>query len=142
MNPKKTKWTPLDLEKTIAISLAYKGLDFRQSYEILWRIRSLMLVKDNQDLNLENIEKAKRNSYSSLERVYRGTPSSLSRTNYDGTKRVLTYNKDLAYLKGKIMALKYLETASETDLDLLFKGKFDPTNHRQMALAKKYLAKI
>jgi hypothetical protein len=69
INPKKQKWASLDIEKTIAISLAMKGFDFRQSYEVLWRIRSLTLAKNGLDLEQETIEKAKRNAYASLERV-------------------------------------------------------------------------
>jgi len=98
-----------------------------------------MLAKNGLDLEQETIEKAKRNTYASLERVYRGTPSDLRRRNSDGSLRVITYNKDLAYLKGKLTVYKYLENADESDIALAFKGKFDPTNKRQLAFAKKYL---
>jgi hypothetical protein len=135
----KTKWDPVDLEKSAAIALAYKGLDFRQIYETLWRMRCLLQAKDGQDLKQEAIEKAKRNSYASVERVFRGTPSDLPRVNGDGTPRVLTFNKDLAYLSGKIMALDFIKSADREALELALKGKFDPINPKQLSLAQRYL---
>ncbi len=95
-----------------------------------------MLAKDGQQTTEDAIETAKRNTYMTCERIFRGTPTQMTRILEDGTKRILTYNKDLAYLSGKIIASHFIETASDEDFDLSFTAKIDPTNHRQLELAK------
>jgi hypothetical protein len=137
--PDKLKWDPIDLEKTAVIALAYRGLNFRQIYETLWRIRSLLKSKDGEDIKQNTVNTAKRNSYVSVERVFRGTPTDLPRINTDGTQRIITYNKDLVYLPGKLSALEYIKSATVEDIRFALKGKFDPTNPKQLALARKYL---
>jgi len=134
------KWIPKDFEKTLAISLAYKGYDFRQVYETLIRLRVLMLSKNGEDLPDKSQAKAQRDTYRNVERIFRGTPADLARINPDGSLRVLTYNKDLAYLNGAIKAIKFIESADEAAIRRAFRGKYDPTNPKQLALAEKYLS--
>lgn len=136
----KAKWDPVDMEKSLAIALAYRGYDFRQTYETLWRLRCLLLVKDGKDFEEESMQRAKRNTYGAVERVFRGTPTQLLRHNQDGSVRVLTYNKDLVYLSGKILALDFLKSADEDMIRLSLQGKFDPTNPKHLALAQKHLS--
>ncbi len=52
---------------------------------------------------------------------------------------VITYNKDLAYLAGKIKIVRFLEVATEEDLNMVFKAKYDPTNHRQRHIVESVL---
>ncbi len=133
---KSEKWTSLDVERTLAVALANKGYDFRQVYETLFRLRILMTAKDGQDLSAEFLEKAKRNAYTTCERIFRGTPTSMPRTGKNGNPIVMSFNKDLAYLTGKLIAMDFIDTASEQDFDLSFKVKIDPTNQKQLELAK------
>lgn len=136
----KTAWEMKDLEKTAAIALAYRGFDFRQTYEVIYRLRYLMDFKDGEELSSELDARAKRDSYKSVERIFRGTPTALPRHDRQGNPRVLTYNKDLAYLNGKLKALEFIDKADNSALTMAFKGKFDPTIPKQLALAKKYIA--
>lgn len=135
----KIEWKPVDIEKPLALALAYEGRDFRQTYEILWRARVLMVAKSGVEPSSDTIDKAKRNSYESALRVFRGTPTEMPRRNANGEPRILTYNKDLAYLKGKLQVVEFWKRygADPEMLDLVFKAKFDPMNRRQLAIVKK-----
>ncbi len=134
-------WKPANLEKTLAIVLAYEGRDFRQTFEALWRIRALMTANDKTPLDDKLINKAKQLSYASLVRIFRGTPTTLPRQNSRKEKRVLTYNKDLAYLSGKLLMMDFWRRYGQDQamIDLLFKAKFDPTNARQLTIVKKFV---
>jgi hypothetical protein len=140
VDEKKFSWKPANIERYLAISLAYNGLSFRQIYETLWRSRVLMTVADEQEPSSELIETAKRNAYGCVERIFRGTPTTLSRTNSDGTPRVITYNKDLAYLKGKLQVIEFLQKYRQNPkmLDLAFKVKADLLNSKQRELSLEY----
>ena len=98
-----------------------------------------MIAKDGEAFKPESIDRAKRNSYKTVERIFRGTPTSLPREDKSGRPRVLTYNKDLAYLSGKLKALDFIDKADDTMIRMAFKGKFDPTVPQQLALAQKYI---
>jgi hypothetical protein len=132
-------WTTATLERYTAVLLAYEGRDIRQNYETLWRMRALLNLKSNEDVTDAMITKAQSAAYASEVRIYRGTPTEMSRRSADNQPRVLTYNKDLAYLKGKLLTVKFWEKyGHDPDMvDLVFKGKFDPMNARQLALAQK-----
>ncbi|MFS8117957.1 MAG: hypothetical protein ACMG55_05630, partial [Microcoleus sp.] len=131
-------WEPLSTEKPLAIAFAYEGRDFRQTYETLWRTRVLMLAKSSKEPSVDMIARAQRNSYGSAVRVFRGTPTELPRQSEDGSPRVLTYNKDLAYLKGKLQVIELWKRYGDDPemLDLVFKAKFDPLNKRQLAIVQ------
>lgn len=134
-------WKPLNIEKPLAIALAYEGKDFRQIYETLWRVRILMAVKDGVEPTDKQIALAQRNSYDSTLRVFRGTPTEMPRVDVDGNPRVLTLNKDLAYLKGRLIVADFLQDNIDNSkmLDLIFKAKFDPTDEYQMNLVADYV---
>jgi hypothetical protein len=53
----------------------------------------------------------------------------------------LSYNKDLAYLQGKLDTITFLDRVrgNKQALRKAFKGKYDPSNHRQDELAETYL---
>lgn len=52
----------------------------------------------------------------------------------------MTYNKDLAYLEGRLLAIDYLKKLYQTNdtkrLDECFIGKFDPTNPVQARIMR------
>lgn len=132
-------WKPVDLEKTLATELAYQGRDFRQVYETLWRARVLMLTNDGQEISDKKIGTAQRNAYEATLRVFLGSPTDMPRHRADGTLRVLTFNKHLAYLKGKLEVIEFWRRYGDNPqmLDLAFRAKFDPLNKRQLAIVKK-----
>lgn len=127
-------WEPLYISRYLAADASRRGLDFRQAFEQNWRIRALMNVKDGEPMTPEIISKDKTQAYISCVRIRRGTPTKLDSGN------IPTFNKDLAYLKGKMIALEHLRAIGDDEeaIRYLFKGKFDPTNHLQNKLMKKY----
>jgi len=128
------------LDKYLAISLAYEGRDFRQVYETLWRARALMGMKQDGDIDQAGIVKAQKSAYLATLRVFRGTPSALSRRTQDGEHRILTFNKDLAYLKGKMLIIDFAKQYKDNPamLQLAFKAKSDLLNSRQRSLSVQY----
>lgn len=130
-------WKALHISRYLALELAYDGADFRQAYETTWRACALMELKDGQDLSEAILKKVKRQAFIATKRIYRGTPTELS----EG-RPLMTFNKDVAYLKGKYKTLKYLESVGDdkSKIRRLFKGKFDPTNHRQNELADRFIS--
>lgn len=130
----KMTWTPLYLSRYLAAASTYDGADFRQAFEINWRARTLLAAKSGQSLTDAMIEKERKQAHLSTVRIRRGTPTQQS----DGP--VLTFNKDLAYLEGKLVAAKYLESVGDnlSAVRRLFTAKFDPTNHIQDELVTRY----
>jgi hypothetical protein len=131
-------WKAIDIGHYLNIANSYDGADFRRAFEISWRARALMQVKSGEPMTDEVINKEKAQSYLSLQRVRRGTPTQLSHG------PVLTFNKDLAYLDGKLVTVDYLEAVGndKSAIRRLFVAKGDPTNHRQAALVEQYGEKI
>jgi hypothetical protein len=135
------EWVVFDMERTLALSLAYKGLNFRQVSETLWRVRALMQAKNGVPLTQMDVDKARAAAYDSTVRIFRGTPTEMERTKPDGTHIILTYNKDLAYLKGKLQMIEFwsrYKNSSELPeiMDCIFSAKIDPLNHRMLRLAR------
>lgn len=130
-----SRWKPLHLSRYLAAASSYDGLSFRQAFEINWRARVLMELKPGQEPTDALINKEKKQAHISVIRLRRGSPTHLEE------HPVLTFNKDLAYLTGKVDGLKYLASIGDDKeaLRRLFKGKFDPTNHRQNELANQYI---
>ena len=128
------KWTPVYVSRYLAAASLYEGLDFRQAYEVNWRARTVMAVKDGEALTDAQILKEQRQAYLSCVRISRGSPTGLQ------DKPVLTYNKDLAYLEGKMITLDYLASVKgdKKAIERLFTAKFDPTNPVQDALVARY----
>lgn len=130
------EWEIGDFEKTLALSLAYKGYSFRQVFETLWRFRALIISKTGEDISESSLAMQKRNAYMACRRIFRGTPTSMNRIDENGQPIIHTYNKDLSYYTGKKEVMKFVETASEEVFSLGFRYKIDPTNHFQLELAK------
>ena len=133
-NAKESKWTPMYISRYLAAASLYEGADFRQAFEVNWRSRVILAAKDGVEISDVAIAKEKKQAYLSMVRISRGTPTNL----VDGP--VLTFNKDLAYLEGKIIALKYLDSVKgdKKAIKRLFTAKFDPTNPVQDALVDTY----
>ena len=132
-------WKPTNLEKYFGLGLAYEGKDFRQTYETLWRARILLLAKPGEEPTEKSIALAKRNSYDSAVRIFRGTPTEMPRQDEEGEPRVLTYNKDLAYMDGKLQVIEFWDKYGDDPemVDSAFQGKFDPLNRRQLEIFRK-----
>jgi hypothetical protein len=128
-------WKPVHISHYLNTALAYEGADFRETFEITWRARALMAVPDGESMTDEIINTQRKQAYLSLIRTRRGTPTHIA---YD---KPLTFNKDLAYLQGKIIALRFLERVGEDKESIrqIFKGKFDPLNKAQKRLADRYI---
>lgn len=133
-----SEWTPAFLNYYFAISSAYEGCDFRQTYERMWRMAVLLNIKSNEEPTDEVIGRIKKSAYTACVRVFRGTPTQLA----DGP--VLTFNKDLAYLNGKLDGLRYLEEhkGDKNAINRLFLGKFDPNNHIQNSIVEQYVENV
>jgi hypothetical protein len=127
-------WTPVHINNYLSTLSLYDNMDFRQTYEISWRARVLMSAKSGEELTDDTIAKEKKQAYISLVRVSRGTPTALIE------KPVLTFNKDLAYLEGKMKVIKYLDSVKgdKAAIKRLFTAKFDPTNETQNGLVSQY----
>ena len=136
------KWTAAKLGHYINISLAEQGADFRTVFETAWRYRLLAKLKNNQEVTQEMINKEQRMAYGSCVRIFRGTQPDIA----DRQPGVapLTFNKDLAYLEGRVLAMRHLESLyANQDVDgvtRLFAGKYDPTNPKQQELMMMALA--
>lgn len=134
------KWNAGNLAYTLNIDAAQNGKDFRGAYEQEWRRRVLMNLNDNEEPSEAFIAKHKNAAYGSVMRVFRGTP--IDRADTIGS---LTYNKDLAYLEGRIIAIKHLDRLYENrdgeGFQAIFAGKYDPTNEVQAKIMARAIAK-
>lgn len=131
-------WKPVNISHYLNLGLAYDGADFRESFEILWRARVLMAAPDGKPLTEDLIEKERKQAYISMIRTHRGTPTEVM---HDGP---LMFNKDLAYLGGKLIALGYLDQVGDDKAAIrqAIRGKFDPTNTVQKRIADKYIPAV
>lgn len=120
---------------------AHNGHDFREVFEKSWRYRLLAQVTPGQEVTPAMIDKHKSVAYTACVRIFRGTPLNIH-DQYPGTIP-LTFNKDLAYLNGRVLALSYIEECyqrgDKAAIELLFRGKFDPTIPEQREIAEKAL---
>ena len=136
------KWTAVKLGYYINISLAEQGVDFRTVFETAWRYRLLGKLKNDQEVTQEMINKEKQAAYGACVRIFRGTQPDLA-DNQPGAVP-LTFNKDLAYLEGRVLAMRHLEDLyARQDVEgvvRLFAGKYDPTNPEQQELMMMSLA--
>ena len=134
------EWGANKLTYYLNIALAKEGRNFRSVFETAWRYQLLMGVKDNAEVTGDMIQKQKSLAYGRCVRIFRGTQTDL------GDKfdiQSMTYNKDLAYLEGRVIAMDYISKLYETKdmdgLDRLFMAKYDPTNPTQDAIVKSVL---
>lgn len=129
-----TKWKPLHVSRYLIAASSYEGADFRQSFERNWRARLLMSIGENKEVDQKLITKEKKQAYLSAVRLLRGSQTHLP------NKFPVTYNKDLAYLYGKLDVLSYIEQRGkdENAYSRLLTGKFDPNNSIQDEIAYRY----
>jgi len=110
----------------ITTGLAYfDKKDFRDTFEIKWRLGVLSKLKEGVELTDEAVAKERSLAYGAAMRIFRGTDT-------------LPWFKDLAYYNGADSVWRYLEAHRGDDeyLTLLLLGKADPTNndHKRVLL--------
>lgn len=136
------EWTTAKLGHYINISLAEQGADFRTVFETAWRYRLLGKLENDEEVTQEMINKEQRMAYGSCVRIFRGTQPDMA--DRQPGVALLTFNKDLAYLEGRVLAMRHLESLyANQDVDgatRLFAGKYDPTNPKQQELMMRALA--
>ncbi|MBC7943301.1 DUF1704 domain-containing protein [Candidatus Saccharibacteria bacterium] len=114
----KGKFSESGVEPYITAGLAYyDNKDFRDAFEIKWRLSVLNTVDDSGEITEAAIAKAKNTAYGSVMRSMRGTDE-------------LPWFKDLAYYNGSIDVWRHLETIKGDDLKFMFVllGKANPAN--------------
>ncbi|NCU37673.1 DUF1704 domain-containing protein [Candidatus Saccharibacteria bacterium] len=108
----------------LAASFAYlEHKDFRETYELMWRIQALSKCKDDE-LTDEKITEAKDTAYNLCMRIFRGTDD-------------IPWFKDLQYYNGSIEVWKHLDHICGDDVayQLMLIGKTNVTSKRhQMAV--------
>lgn len=127
-------WDGAKLGHYLNIYLAEQGYDFRDVYETAWRYRTLLDIGSGQEVTDELLEKKKKAAYNACVRIFRGNQTNLPDSIQERIGS-MTYNKDLAYLEGRVLAMKHLEELKANEdiegLDRLFLAKYDPTNEVQ-----------
>lgn len=114
----KGKFSESGVEAYITAGLAYYDhKDFRDTFEVKWRLSALRSVKRSVEITENAIAKAKNRAYSRVMRSMRGTDE-------------LPWFKDLAYYNGSIDVWRHLESIKGDDIKLMsiLTGKIDPTN--------------
>ncbi len=138
MDGSQLPWQGAAMNYTLGIAFAAEGDDFRNVFEKTWRYNLLQEIDDDTDVTDEMMQKARTAAYTSTVRIFRGTPTALGEQ-LQGAP-VPTYNKDLAYLRGKVIAMEYIKQAFQGKdtgmLDFAMMGKFDPTNPLQAEIAR------
>lgn len=118
------------LDHLITAGLVYHGgRDFRDTFEIKWRLKVLENVNDT-DVTEQQITTARGTAYDNTMRTLRGTGE-------------LPWFKDLAYYYGPVKAWKHIESiiGDEFMLTLMMLGKTDPTNHAHRSVQLESSAK-
>lgn len=94
----------------------YDKKDFRDIFEMKWRLGALESVDEAGEVNDEIIQKAKKTAYGETMRFLRGTDE-------------LPWLKDLAYYSGTMDMWKYFEAIKGDDIKFTFVllGKADPS---------------
>jgi hypothetical protein len=95
----------------------HDGKDFRQVFEMKWRMALLEKADADTILSQDDISKAKDTAYKSVMRSMRGTDE-------------LPWFKDLAYYNGAVSQWQHLENIRGDDTKFMFMllGKADPAN--------------
>jgi hypothetical protein len=127
-------WQPVHVSRYLAAITAYRGADFRESFEINWRARLLMSIGSEEKVTDELVNRERKQAYLSVTRLFRGTPTAVK------NGPVLTFNKDLAYLNGKISALSFLEKVGNDhdEIRRIMHAKIDPNNKHQYDLMVRF----
>lgn len=117
------KYEPAGVNYYIIAGLSYyDSYDFRQIFEVMWRLSALDKAKNGSDLSDEQISKSRQFAYGSVMRIMRGTDT-------------LPWFKDLAYYNGNAKAWQYIEDNKgdpDAFLNIHAKGKFDPFKDAHM----------
>lgn len=102
----------------------FDNKDFREAFEIKWRLSLLGSIDDGGEVGDEQIAKAKKTAFTQTLRSFRGTND-------------LPLFKDLSYYNGSVEVRKYLESIKCDDLllSLLLAGKVNTSaDHRRVIL--------
>ena len=105
--------------------------DFRDTYEVMWRINALGKIKDGE-VSEKGLSSAKSKAFTSCLRLFRGTT---------GLQKGVIYLKDLAYFNGQESVWNVLkEVHTQSDFDKLFAGKLDNSKPSQDLIANYILS--
>lgn len=122
------KFAERGVDHYITAGLAYfDNKDFRDAFEVKWRLSLLDSVEDGGEINDEQIEKAKKTAFTQTLRSFRGTNN-------------MPLFKDLSYYNGSVEVWRYLESIKGDDflLSLLLAGKVNTSaDNRRVILESK-----
>ena len=122
------KFAERGVDHYITAGLAhFDNKDFREAFEIKWRLSLLSSVDDGSEVSDEQIVKAKKSAFTQTLRSFRGAND-------------LPLFKDLSYYNGSVEVWRYLESIKGDDflLSLLLAGKVNTSaDHRRVVLESK-----
>lgn len=108
----------------VAGAMYHDKMNFRDTFEMMWRINLLSELKEGEDVTDEKVALKRGTAYNIVNRISRGTDE-------------LPWFKDLAYYKGSVEIWKYLEEHRgdvEAFLRLTAMGRTNPFDKDQMRL--------
>lgn len=122
----KGKFKESGIEHYITAGLAYfDNKDFRDAYEVKWRLSALSKVNDTGEIDEESLVSVKNTAYAGVMRSMRGTDE-------------LPWFKDLAYYNGAVGTWRHLEQIRGDDLKFMFilmgKANAANSNHERILL--------
>ena len=122
------KFAERGVDHYITAGLAhFDNKDFREAFEIKWRLSLLGSVDDESEVSDKQIVKAKKTAFAQTLRSFRGTND-------------MPLFKDLSYYNGSVEVWRYLESIKGDDflLSLLLAGKVNTSaDHRRVVLESK-----
>lgn len=122
------KFAERGVDHYITAGLAYfDNKDFRDAFEVKWRLSLLDSVEDGGEINDEQIAKAKKTAFTQTLRSFRGTND-------------MPLFKDLSYYNGSVEVWRCLESIKGDDflLSLLLAGKVNTSKkYRDVILESK-----
>lgn len=122
------KFAERGVDHYITAGLAhFDNKDFREAFEIKWRLFLLGSVDDGSEVSDGQIVKAKKTAFTQTLRSFRGTND-------------MPLFKDLSYYNGSVEVWRYLESVKGDDflLSLLLAGKVNTSaDHRRVILESK-----
>lgn len=122
------KFAERGVDHYITAGLAHlDNKDFRDAFEVKWRLLLLDSVRDGGEINDEQIAKVKKTAFTQTLRSFRGTND-------------MPLFKDLSYYNGSVEVWRYLESIKGDDflLSLLLAGKVNTSaDHRRVILESK-----
>ena len=122
------KFAERGVDHYITAGLAhFDNKDFREAFDIKWRLSLLGSVDDGSEVSDGQIVKAKKTAFTQTLRSFRGTND-------------MPLFKDLSYYNGSVEVWRYLESVKGDDflLSLLLAGKVNTSaDHRRVILESK-----